>query len=529
MIETDVLVVGAGPAGLATAIALRRKSKAVRVLVLDKGRNPGSHVLSGAIVDDGDLGDLLTPEEIAKLPVEARVTRESFRAILSSGFSAKIPWVPPMMSSKGYPVGSLSKIAAYLAQIAEKEGAAVMTGYAVTELVEENGRVVGARTGAKGVDKAGRPKSNHLPPEEIRARAVVLAEGGAGILTDKLIAAKGLQGAKPQTYALAIKELVELPKPDGRGGEVMHTFGWPADLATYGGGFVYHVSDVQAMVGYAYALDYRNPADDPFELFRAFKGSKAVQDHVRGGKTVAYGAKLIPEGGYYAVPKPYAPGVLIVGDGAGLVDTLRIKGVHMAFASGVCAAEAILACGPGEDPGERYFERLKRTRGWRELKRVRNVRAGFQYGVPAGVAMAGFAWMTRGAFPWWRVGSAEEDRAALAELGAAAKRRAPWPEPVGPDRLTDVFLSGTRHDEDQPCHLRIADPAACAVCREKFGAPCTRFCPAEVYRTPETADGGMQADFSNCLHCKTCKIKCPYGNIEWLFPQGGEGPRYTRM
>jgi len=598
MIETDVLVVGAGPAGLATAIALRRKNKDMRVLVLDKGRNPGSHVLSGAIVDDGDLGKLLTPEELAKLPVEARVTRESFRTIVTPGLSVKVPWVPPMMSSKGYPVGSLSKITAYLAQIAEQEGAAVMTGYAVTELVEENGRVVGARTGAKGVDKAGKPKSNYLAPEEIRAGVVVLAEGGAGILTDKLIAAKGLQGAKPQTYALAIKELIELPAGGGaartasapyqekashKAGEVMHTFGWPADLMTYGGGFVYHVSDTQVMVGYAYALDYRKSEIDPFELFRAYKSTKAVQAHVAGGKTVAYGAKVIPEGGYYAVPKPYAPGVLIVGDGAGLVDTLRIKGVHMAIESGLCAAEAILAGGggadgvralPGNGVGERYFEFLKGTRSWRELKRVRNVRAGFQYGVPVGVMMAGFAWMTRGAFPWWRVGGAEEDRAAMRPLVTpaerrdpheeppsvtpaerrdpheeppsvtpaerrapleepisvtSAERRDPLGEPVGPDRLTDVFLSGTQHDEDQPCHLKIADSAVCAECQTKFGAPCTRFCPAEVYRLEDGKNGVLQVDFSNCLHCKTCKIKCPYGNIAWFFPQGGEGPRYTRM
>ncbi len=536
MIETDVLIVGAGPAGLAAAIALRRRNASIRVLVLDKGRNPGSHVLSGAIIDSRRLGDLLTAEEIAQLPVEAHVVKESFRAILSPKRSVKIPWTPPMMSSMGYPVGSLARVAAYLAGIAEKEGAVVQTGYAVTELVEENGRIVGARTGEKGLDRHGRRKSNYLASEEIRAKATILAEGGAGILTDRLIAAKGMQGVRPPTYALGIKELIELPTPDGRGGEVMHAFGFPSDLMTYGGGFVYHVSDRQVMVGYAYALDYRNPAADPFELFRRFKATAAVQSHIVGGKTVAYGAKTIPEGGYWAVPRPHAPGALIVGDGAGLVDSLRIKGVHLAIESGICAAAALAEAAAGgwadagadDATGERYFALLKRSEGWRELWRVRNVRAAFAYGAPVGAAAAGLAWLTRGVVPWWRVGGRHEDRDGLREMDARQTRggQEPGGGLPGPDRLTDVFLSGTRHEEDQPCHLRIGNRAKCEECRRRFGAPCTRFCPAEVYRLES---GGPEIDFSNCMHCKTCKIKCPYGNIEWLFPQGGEGPRYARL
>lgn len=532
MIETDVLIVGAGPAGLATALALLRRAKEgkkPRVVVLDKGRSPGSHILSGAIVDPSGLRDLLTEEELATMPCEAKVCRESFRCNFTSKLSLKIPWVPALMSSKGYPVVSLTKVAAWLCALAQKAGAEVYTGYAVTALVEKDGRIVGARTGEKGLDKDGRKKSNYLPSEEIRAKTVVLAEGGSGILTERLIAEKKLQGVRPQTYALGIKELVEVPAGTQTAGEVMHTFGWPADFNTYGGGFVYHVSETQVMVGYAYALDYARAEIDPFRLFRRFKASAAVAPHLKGGKTVAYGAKVIPEGGFYAVPKPFCPGCLIVGDGAGLLDSLRIKGVHIAVQSGMAAAEAILQ--GGKDVGEAYFDLLKKTGGWKEMERVRNVRAAFSFGMPYGVMAAGLAWLTRGKFPRGRVpGCEERDAAALRPLDRAkfAREAADGIEasPVQPDRLTDVFMSGTIHEEDQPCHLKVRDAAACARCEAEYGSPCTRFCPAEVYRREE---GRLQIDFSNCMHCKTCRIKCPYGNLDWTFPQGGDGPRYTRM
>ncbi len=532
MIDTDVLVVGAGPAGLATAIALKRGAKrrggdVPRVIVLDKGRRVGSHVLSGAIIDPSGFTGLLTDEEVAGLPVEAHVVKECFRTLLGPHCSMKVPWVPPMMSSKGYPVASLTKVVQHLAGIAEKEGVEIYTGYAVTELVEEGGAVVGARTGEKGLDKNGARKSNYLAPEEVRAKTTVLAEGGCGILTERLIEAKGLKRTRPQTYALAIKELIEVPAGTQTAGEVMHTFGWPSDLMTYGGGFVYHVSETQVMVGYAYALDYTRAEADPFELFRAFKGSDAVMRHIAGGKTVAYGAKVIPEGGYYSVPEPQSPGVLIVGDGAGLLDSLRIKGVHIALQSGMAAAEGILT-------GRDYAELLRETTGWKEMWRVRNVRASFHYGVPFGVAAAGLAWLTRGCIPWFRVpGLGEGDAAAMANAKRKVESAKCGKANVGcqmpqlmPDRLTDVFMSGTIHEEDQPCHLKVLDAAKCEECRDRFGAPCTRFCPAEVYRLEE---GGLEIDFSNCLHCKTCRIKCPKGNIDWTFPQGGDGPRYTRM
>ena len=532
MIETDVLVVGAGPAGLATAISLKRGGHAGRVVVVDKGRSPGSHVLSGAVMDPAGFRDLLTDEEIAGLPVTAHVTRESFRFILGAGASVKIPWVPPMMRAKGYPVGSLTQVVRYLTALARRLGVEVYTGYAVAELVTRDGVVVGARTGAKGVGADGRPKANHLASEEIRARVTVLAEGGAGVLTDRLIAAKGLQGRRPQSYAIGVKELIELPEPvEGSGGTIMHTFGYPVDMGTYGGGFVYHVSDSCVMVGYALGLDYAKAETDVHALFCRYKATRAVQAHIRGGKAVAYGAKVIPEGGYYALPTPYAPGVLVVGDGAGLLDGLRIKGIHIAIQSGIAAAQAIRECPDAAALGPAYLRLLKRTKGYREVKRVKNVHGGFTYGAPFGVAMAGLAWATFGKLPFWMFGKRHKDSETLRPMSA---RTAPTPLPAAcaaapqlfPDRLTDVFMSGTLHEEDQPCHVKVLDPEKCAACARKFGSPCTRFCPAEVY---VREDGRLRVDFSNCLHCKTCKIKCPYANVDWTFPQGGDGPRYTRM
>ena len=360
---------------------------------------------------------------------------------------------------------------------------------------------------------------------------VVLGEGACGILTEKLIKSKGLQGYREQSYAVGIKEVIEVPANEARMGEIDHTFGFPSDWSTYGGGFVYHVSPTQVMICYAYALDYAKPEKDPHVMFRQFKAHPAVAQHIEGGKSVAYGAKVIPEGGYYSVPEVVTDGALIVGDGAGLVDTLRIKGVHIAMQSGVAAAQTLAACWDNDDFSVKalkpYSTRLKATSGWKQLKRVKNVRAPFSSNLMLGVASAGCAWATFGLLPFWMVPMApdHEELKPLKHGQLPAQPQIPV-TPTSPDRLTDVFMSGTIHDEDQPCHLKIKDRATCAECIEKFGAPCQRFCPAEVYRLEE---GHIHVDFSNCLHCKTCQVKDPYQNIEWTFPQGGDGPRYTRM
>ncbi len=536
-IHTDILCVGAGIASLSTALALLRTLKAQgksvpRVTIIDKGRSVGSHVLSGAVIDPSGFKGLLTDEEFKKMPVEARVSKEAFHMLFDATHAMRIPWVPPLMQAHGYPVGSLTKLTQYFAQLCEKEGAEVFTGFAATELLEDNkGRVIGVKIGDKGVGHDGQPKSTYLPGEEIYAKVVVLGEGACGILTDKLIARKGLEGRRAQSYAVGIKEVVEVPANEARTGEIAHTFGYPSDWSTYGGGFVYHVSPTQVMICFAYALDYARPEIDPHLLFRKFKAHPVMAEHIKGGKSVAYGAKVIPEGGYYSVPQVVADGVLIVGDGAGLVDTLRIKGIHIAAQSGRAAAETLAACWNSNDFSlaalKPYGDRLKKTEGWKQLKRVKNVRAPFSTNLILGVMSAGCAWATFGALPFWPV-PMEPDHETLLPLKGG---KLPAPEsvdasPTSPDRLTDVFMSGTIHDEDQPCHLKILDRATCTKCIKLYGAPCQRFCPAEVYRLEE---GFIHVDFSNCLHCKTCQIKDPFKNIEWTFPQGGDGPRYTRM
>ena len=539
-IEADILCVGAGVASLTTALALLRGLKAKkcedlpRVMIVDKGRNVGSHVLSGAVIDMSGFIGLLTDDEIRKIPIEARVNgkKESFHMLFNEKHSIKIPWMPPMMESHDYPVGSLTKLTQYLAGLCEKEGAKVYTGFAVTELIEDRaGRIIGARTGEKGLDHEGTPKSNYLPSETIYAKTVVLGEGACGVLTQKLIRDKGLEGGREQSYALGIKEIIEIPADEDRVGEIAHTFGWPADMNTYGGGFIYHVSPSQVMICYVYALDYAKPEVDPHLMFRKFKAHPTVIEHIRGGKSVAYGAKVIPEGGYYSIPGLVADGALITGDGAGLVDTLRIKGIHLAAQSGRAAAETLADCRLNNDFSlkalSRYGDRLKKTEGWKQLRRVRNVRAAFSMHLTLGVVCAGAAWATLGAFPFWQVPMAA-DWKTLNSLPGDILPPAEDIEvtPTSPDQLTDVFMSGTIHDEDQPCHLKIRDRARCGECVKRYGAPCLRFCPAEVYRLEE---GYIHIDFSNCLHCKTCQIKDPYRNIDWIFPQGGDGPRYTRM
>lgn len=542
-LQTDILCVGAGVASLSTALALLRSLKAStpdhplpRVTILEKGRNVGSHVLSGAVVDPSGFEGLLTEGELAKMPFEARVTRESFHLLLNDKNSVKIPWVPPLMQAHGYPVGSLTKLTLYLAALCEQEGAEIYTGFAAVELLEDSsGRVIGVRTGGKGLDHTGKPKSNFTPGEEIHAKVVVLGEGACGRLTDQLIARKGLQGHRGQSYALGIKEVIEVPADESRAGEIAHTFGFPADQRTYGGGFVYHVSPTQVMVCYACALDYARPETDLHHMFRQFKAHPAIARHIKDGKAVAYGAKVIPEGGYYSVPKVVADGALIVGDGAGLLDTLRIKGIHIAAQSGRAAAAVLADCWKNNDFSRAalmgYGEKLRQTEGWRQLKRVKNVRAPFSTHMALGVMSAGCAWATFGALPFWPV-AMEPDHRRLKPLPPDRGTKARNPEscipatPLSPDRLTDLFMSGTIHDEDQPCHLRILDREKCLECIRVYDAPCQRFCPAEVYRLEEDH---IHVDFSNCLHCKTCQIKDPYQNIEWTLPQGGDGPRYTRM
>ncbi len=535
--EVDFVFVGAGVASLSAVLRLFRRlppgASKPHVVVLEKGASVGAHVLSGAIVDDDPLGDLLTETERREMPVESVVVREGMYR-LTKKHALRLPWVPPMMRARGFPLVSLMKFTQYLAKLCEKAGAEIYTGFAAAELIEAGGRVTGVRVGDKGVAKDGTRKPNFEPGPHVHAKVVVLGEGADGILTEHLVARRGMGGPNRQTYAVGVKELIELPADPARKGTAFHTFGWPQDYYTYGGGFLYGLNDTQVAVGLVTALDYRDPMLNPHDLFRAFKAHPFVAKHIAGGRVVGYGAKMLPEGGYFAAPKLVSDGVMIVGDSAGLLDTLRLKGIHIAIQSGIAAGDALVECWSRNDfsvPAlEAYPAKFHNSSGWRQMKQVRNVRAAFALGTIPGLMAAGLSWVTGGRLPPGRL-TMKPDHETLRPVSPKSRAVAapPTDSALQMDRLSDLYHSGTRHEEDQPPHLRIPDPA---ICREKcipaYDAPCTRFCPAQVYT--RTEDGmGIRIDFANCLHCGTCEVKDPFRNIEWHLPEGDGGPRYQGM
>ena len=543
VLEFDIVCVGGGVATLSTVLRLLRRveqsgstQRKPTVLVLDKARRVGNHVLSGAIVDPEALTELLTPEERQKFPVLANVESEGFYRLSRHG-GRKLPWVPPMMRVHGFPIVSLSAVACYLAKLCEAAGAEIYTEFSAAQLLTENGRVTGIQVGDKGLDKDGSKKSIYQAGPQVHAKVVVLGEGAYGKLTEKLVDDQKLNaGCNSQSFALGVKELIETPAHPGQKGKIIHTFGYPLVDGTYGGGFVYGLSDTRVAVGMVTALDYRNPGASPHEIFRLFKLHPAVRPFLAGGKVVGYGAKILPEGGYFAVPQMATDGALIVGDGAGLLDSLRLKGVHIAMQSGLAAGDTLFDCWQKNDYSRAalaaYPERFRQMSGWQQMKRIRNVRASFALGTLPGLLAAGLSWATRGVLPLGRLSLCADWMGLKPKASCAPSEQPPKPDDATRelqlDRLTDVFFSGTKHEEHQPCHLQIPDPQKCRQCIAKFDAPCTRFCPAQVYTL---ADDGAQIriDPSNCLHCKTCQIKDPYRNIEWRLPEGGGGPQYKEM
>ena len=540
----DIIGVGCGVATLSTVLQLLKRVKsepagsmqAPTVLIIDKGMSVGAHNLSGAVVDPGPLAELLTPEEFAGLPKFTTVKSESFQ-FLTPGGSMQVPWMPKSMRAEGYPIVSLSELTRYLAGLCEKAGAEICAGFAAVELLKENGRITGVRMGDKGLDKNGVQRAGFELGPDLIGSMVILGEGACGFLTEQLIAERGISGPNPETYALGIKELIETPECKGRAGTIMHTFGYPLDQMTYGGGFVYCVSDTMTAIGMITALDYRNPTLNPHDLFRLFKHHPKVQPFVAGGKVVEYGAKVLPEGGFHCVPGLAVDGAIIVGDGAGLCNSLRLKGVHLAVQSGLSAGNAL--CEGWKNNKDfsvaamsKYPEQLKASAPWKTLQKIKNVRAGFSYGSIPGIMTIGMGVVSGGLLPPGRM-PLEPD---WETMKAKADVR-PWVQPpkvadseagTQMDKLSDVFFSKTHHEENQPSHLKILDTAKCTTCIQKFGAPCTIFCPAQVYVLKDDKTS-IHIDFSNCLHCKTCQIKDPLQNIKWTPPEGGGGPVYSKM
>lgn len=540
-ISVDIVGIGAGVATLSTILRLLKNfpsggsAQKPTVMILEKGSYVGAHVLSGAIIDPANLSALLTPEEIENMPRYSKVSDETV-SYLTPHRSLKFPYLPPIMRAHGYPIVSLSQVTKYLGELAEKYGAEIYCETTAVSLRTTPDGVL-IKTGDKGVNKLGQPKSNYEPGAEILAKAVVLGEGAFGLISEQVIKEKQLGGPNPQSYALGIKEVIELPEARLTPGAIYHTFGYPLDYFTYGGGFLYSLKDNLLAVGLAVGLDYQRADLNPHDLFRIFKNHPMVKEKIDGGKVLQYGAKVIPEGGIHAIPQLFDDRLVIVGDSAGLVDSLRLKGIHIAMESGLAAGDTLYEAWQKGDYTRatlgQYAERMHKTSGWKQLQRIKNVRAAFDYGILPGMASIGAALATGGRLPPWRFSKYADYRYFL-----PLKEGRPTIEPptvksdLNIDRTGDLYFSGTEHEEDQPCHLKIQDRLKCSrQCFGKYGAPCIKFCPATVYNIEKPADteGTIRIDAANCLHCKTCEIKDPLRNIKWTAPEAGGGPKYTMM
>lgn len=540
-LEVDVLIVGAGPAGLAAAYHLRRLNKNTSIAVLEKGKEIGAHIISGAVMDPRGIDELMPNWKDKGAPIENAVD-EDHVLFLTRNRNFEFPIIPPPLQNHGNYIISLNKFMRWFGQQVEQADIDVFPGFAGADLIIENGTVAGVRTGDKGVDKQGAPKKNFEPGIDIRARITILAEGARGSLTKKLTRDFGLdRGKNPQVYAAGVKEVWDVPKERKTGGRVIHAMGWPLRNEEFGGGFIYNMADGRVSVGFVVGLDYLDPRLDPHERFQQFKTHPYVRSVLDGGTLHSYGAKAIPEGGYWAQPQYYFNGGLIVGDAGGFLNSMRLKGIHLAFKTGMLAAEAAseaLAANDVSASRLRRFEELVEN-SWikKELWKVRNFHQGFERGFLAGMIHTGLQMVTGGRGlrnRYW-------NQPGYARMRQLKEYYGPMVEPPSTpvydgkltyDKLTDVYNSGTAHDEDQPCHLVVLQPDICHPrCTREYGNPCQFFCPAAVYEMAETDNGGLrlQINASNCVHCKTCDIMDPYQVINWVTPEGGGGPAYELL
>jgi electron-transferring-flavoprotein dehydrogenase len=554
-LETDVLIVGAGPAGLSCALRLAQLIKASQerqkagesgaglsaenIYVLEKASEVGAHCLSGAVLDPRALRELIPDFEAQGAPLETPVTADAVYYLTSSG-SWKLPFNPPFLKNHGNYIISLNKLAKWLGQLVEKEGINLFAGFAGSEILFEGSRVAGVRTDDKGVDKNGKPKSNFQPGYNLRAKVTVFAEGTRGSLTKQLVRKLELdRGCNPQSYTAGVKELWEIPAGRVRAGRVIHTAGWPLSSRQFGGGFIYALSETRLSVGLVSGLDYEDPRFDPHNAFQRFKTHPLVAKLLAGGEMVRYGAKTIPEGGYFAIPRMAVDGALIVGDSAGFLNSQRLKGIHMAMKTGMLAAEAVFDALRKGDTSAAALTAYENS--WRsswvkdELWKVRNFHQGFANGFWAGAAHGALQFVTGGRGLHARYPSRPDfaHMKKLAEIGLAPVGQFKPDGKLTFDKLSDVYHSSTHHEEDQPSHLRIADFDICNNrCTAEYGNPCQHFCPAAVYEMEEQADGSgkrLKLNPSNCVHCKTCDIADPYEIITWICPEGGGGPHYDGM
>ena len=532
--EFDVVIVGAGPSGLAAAIRLKQLAPDAAVCVVEKGGEVGAHILSGAIIEPRALDELLPDWRTSDgLPEMTPAGTDKF-LYLTPVADIRLP-TPPTMHNHGNYITSLGNVCRWLGTQAEALGVEIYPGFAAAEVLEEDGRVVGIATGDMGITREGEQGPNYAPGMELRALYTIFAEGCRGSLTKKLLERYNLrEGRDPQTYGIGIKELWEIPAENHKPGLVIHTIGWPVDSDTYGGSFLYHWGKNLVSYGYVVGLDYTNPYLSPFEEMQRLKTHPSMRPHFEGGRRIAYGARAISEGGIQSLPKLTFPGGCLVGDTAGFLNVPKIKGTHTAMKSGMLAAEAVALCLADEsNPAEpaTYEEAFRESWLHDELQKVRNIRPSFaKWGLFGGLASSAVdALLFRGKAPW-TLHHPHPDHTTL--KAAAASMPIEYPKPDGKvtfDRNSSVFISNTNHEENQPVHLQLRDPAkAIAVNWDKYRSPETRYCPAGVYEIVGAEEGNpkLQINAQNCVHCKTCDIKDPTQNIDWATPEGGGGPAY---
>jgi len=546
-LEVDVLIVGGGPAGLSAALRLaqlqqQRGGDPLSVAVIEKAREAGAHSLSGAVLDPSTLRDLLPDYESRGLPVATAVQRDHVYYLTDSA-KLSFPVIPPPLQNHGHYIVSLNALVRWMSEQAEQAGVDIFSGFAGREVLLDGSRVLGVRTGDRGVAKDGSQKPTFEAGVDILAKVTIFCDGVRGNLTKELIRALNLSdGREPEQYAVGLKELWEVPADRIAPGTVIHTMGYPLRHDEFGGGFIYVMPEGRLAVGFVVGLDYHDPLFDPHMAFNRFKRHPLVSDLLRGGTLIRYGAKALPEGGWNTIPRSHMDGALIAGDAGGFLNSMRLKGIHLAMRTGMHAAEAAFEAIRAGDTSARqlmsYQNAIERGPVRAELYPVRNVHQAFGYGLLAGLAFSGMTVLTGGA--WFEDLHGKPGHSRMRTLtwyygldvpSSRTSNTTTIDRTLTFDKLTNVHYSGTAHEEDQPSHLLVNTEVCSSVCGPEYGHPCIRFCPANVYEIVREPGQPvrLQINASNCVHCKTCDIMDPYQVITWVPPEGGGGPQYNGM